>query len=580
MLGRISLANKCLILFGLAVVLIIVAALLVPWLRMNTMVDDAEVEVSRQMVEVWERTARGVARTSTSGPTELIMPGDGVGPPAEVEISIPSTIPSLRNEQRALGAEAILNVLLPAQVGQVRSRDAFIRSSWDTMSASPAVSELSTASWGLASREYRYARAVRDGANQLEGLIVLTRTSQDAAGGMWLNTIYLFSAGFVALGMAVLVFYLITSKIILSPVRSLRETAEEVRQGNFDIRSEIATGDEFEDLAETFNDMVGAVQQGQAQLRMINTSLDEQVNQLAERNLALYESSRVKDEFLASVTHELRTPLNSILGFAELLEEQVLKDVDTDYDAVRLNKRRRYVENIQSSGKTLLDLVTGLLEMAKMEAGKANLKLRVVDLKTLGEQMMVLMKPQADKRGVDLRFEVPESLPTIVTDAGKLQQVLFNLLSNAVKFTGDALDEVKATAMASAAIDGSSTPATIAARQSLALLRIEHLPARGGEGPGSAESVRISVLDTGPGIAPEDQKRIFEKFTQLDSGITRRHAGTGLGLYICKQLTTLLKGEIMVHSEVSQGSMFSIILPMAIDAAKPGELVGAKREGV
>lgn len=566
MLGRISLANKCLILFGLAVVLIIIAALGVPWLRMNAMVDDGETEISRQMVDVWERMARRPA-TDTATPLPVASGADTAPPPPTSPPPPPAAAP-LRPEQRVISGDAMLKVMLPEQITAESASDEFIREAWSAFMGDPALGERSAASWSFNHREYAYARAVRDeagGAGRLQGMIVLRRTSKPAAQSMWLNTIYLTSAGFVALGLAVLVFYLITNRLILSPVRALRDTAEAVQEGNLDTRSEIATGDEFEELAETFNQMVQGLAESQRQLRTINTSLDEQVSSLAERNVALFEAARIKDEFLASVTHELRTPMNSVLGFAELLEEQVQKDEGTDYDLTRLAKRRRYVENIQSEGRRLLELINGLLEMAKMEAGKAELKIKEFDLKTLAEMQVALMKPMADKRAIELRLELAPSLPVMRTDQGKLQQILFNLLSNAVKFTADAADEARATAMAHAAFDGGDAPGA-PARPAIVTLRVEHLLPRATSGPASVEHVRISVLDTGPGIAPEDQRRIFEKFIQLDSGITRKHAGTGLGLYICKQMTTLLQGEIMVDSEVNRGSMFSVLLPVQIAA--------------
>lgn len=615
MLGRLSLANKCLILFGLAVVLIIVAALSVPWLRMNAMVDDAEAETSRRLVDAWERMARRAPAPAVTASTSLTLEPSGlVGPlapetggvGAPVSPTSPASPPlgtaiPLRPEQRALADNAILNVLLPQQALDQGRSDAFVREAWAAFQSDPAKGEHLRASWFFASRDYDYARAVRDDAGNLQGIITLRRTNTSAGGSMWLNTIFLLAAGLVALGLAVLVFYLITTRLILSPVRALRDTAEAVQQGNLDTRSDIHTGDEFEDLAEAFNLMVQDLAERQRQLRAINASLEEKANQLAERNVELFEAARVKDEFLASVTHELRTPMNSVLGFAELLDEQVAKDeqavrewmahlaaggtgtggagtasangagADAPRDAAppidsqRLAKRRRFIENILSEGRRLLELINGLLEMAKMEAGKAQVKVRPVDLRTLAETQLALMRPMADKRGVDLRLESEGELPTIFTDAGKLQQVLFNLLSNAVKFTADAADEARAGAMAREALDASTAFAP--PRPALVILRVEHLLP---SAPPEMQRVRLSVLDTGPGIASADQKRIFEKFTQLDSGITRRHAGTGLGLYICKQLTTLLQGEIMVESEIGRGAMFSVVLPVAI--SPPGAI--------
>ncbi|MCE2924966.1 MAG: HAMP domain-containing histidine kinase [Phycisphaeraceae bacterium] len=385
---------------------------------------------------------------------------------------------------------------------------------------------------------------------------------------MLISTGFLLSAGLVALGLAVLVFYLITNKLILSPVRQLRETAEQVRSGKLDTRSQIQTGDEFEDLAEAFNDMLQNVQDSQQQLRTLNATLDDKLTELQQRNASLADAARLKGEFLASVTHELRTPLNSIIGFAELLDEQAQRDPPTPEDSARLIKRRRYIENINSAGRALLELINGLLEMARVEAGKVQLNIAPISLREACETMLAMMKPAADKRSVELRPDLAgiDELGPIHTDARKLQQILYNLMSNAIKFTADAADarEARMAQMDPEAAEKLS-------RQAHVTLRAEHLPPRGAEGPEAADRVRISVLDTGPGIAPEDQQRIFEKFTQLDGGLGRKHAGTGLGLSIVKELTSLLQGEILVQSTLGQGSIFSLILPITPDHARTNE---------
>jgi signal transduction histidine kinase len=356
------------------------------------------------------------------------------------------------------------------------------------------------------------------------------------------------------------VFYLITTRLILSPVRALKETAAMVREGDTSIRADIRTGDEFEELGETFNQMLEAVTASQQQLRAINASLDLKVNELAERNVALFESNKLKGDFLANVSHELRTPLNSIIGFAELLQEQVEKEareIGAEGKATEppaLAKRKRYLDNIVMAGRGLLEMINSLLDMAKLEAGRMELKVEAVNLPDLCEALIALIRPLADRGGVELTMEVAKDLPLIETDAKKLQQVVFNLLSNAVKFTSE---------MVSAGGGGAPTKVS---------LRAERLFGRASEGAGAEDRVRISVLDTGPGISAEDQEKIFQKFEQLDSGHTRRHAGTGLGLAICKELTNLLQGEIQVDSEVGRGSMFSVILPIRVDAQRAHEM--------
>jgi signal transduction histidine kinase len=423
----------------------------------------------------------------------------------------------------------------------------------------------------VGSREYRYAKAARDEARggALVGVVVLTRVSTGAGGQLLVNTAYLFSAGLIALGLALLVFYLITTKLILQPVRQLRETAELVREGNISTRSDIRTGDEFEEMSETFNQMLEAITTSQEQLRAINAQLDLKVNELSERNVALYEANRVKGEFLASVSHELRTPLNSIIGFAELLLENVVREEEhvaaaaaggtvlTPEEQSKLSKRKRYLENILTAGRNLMDLIEGLLEMAKVEAGKLDLRLAPMNVKDACEALVALIRPLADRGGVELSTEIVADMPNIETDSKKFQQIIFNLLSNAVKFTSEKAQDEKSAGKAPVA---------------KVVLRAERLVGRGSEGPEAQDRVRISVLDTGPGIAPEDQKRIFQKFEQLDTGHTRRHAGTGLGLAICRELTIMLQGELHVESELGRGAMFSVILPMAVDAGRAEEM--------
>lgn len=520
----ISLANKCVLLFGVALVVIIVATLAVPWIRMTAIVDEAQKDLSRQLVSVWQQQVG-----------ELTGQGPVLNPVAEAEIA---------------GARVVLMPIDQARVE--RARDPFIGRALMVFDRPGDESELHEALWIGTAREYRYALAIRGSVGDLRGVVVLTRTSSGAGIQLVWNTAYLLSAGFIALGLAVLVFYLITNRLILSPVRKLRETAEIVREGNLETRADIQTGDEFEELGETFNQMLEALTTQQQQLQSINKSLDVRLNELSERNLALYEANKLKGEFLANVSHELRTPLNSIIGFAELLQELAEREPDAPIEdggaaAGRLAKRRRYLENITSSGRSLLDMINGLLDMAKAEAGRMELRVGPVNLRDMCEGLVATIRPLADRGGVELLTDAGPDLPAIETDEVKLRQIVFNLLSNAVKFTAEKASDERSDPLARVTV------------------RVERLVGRGSEGLSAEDRVRISVLDTGPGIAPEDVKKIFDKFQQLDSGHTRRHAGTGLGLAIAKELTALLQGEIQVDSQLGRGSMFSVILPLAID---------------
>lgn len=589
----ISLANKCVLLFGMAVVLIILAALTVAFMRVRAIVEESERELSRQTVQTWIQ-ARGADLDAT------LSAGDGTRPRAvEPGVSYPVGVVTRSGVEgggpdagdgaagsSATGPAATIRIILPAQIDAASASDPFVPSAWKQLSA--GAMEVHEAEWTTSGRMYRFARlqatlpvagtasgpgasvaaAAPDGAPRAAppgaatspsgAMVVLERLDNGAIQESLVNLAYMFSAGLIALGLAVMVFYLITTRLILGPVRDLRETAERVREGDTSIRADIQTGDEFEELGETFNQMLEAVTASQQQLRAINTSLDLKVNELAERNISLYEANKIKGEFLASVSHELRTPLNSIIGFAELLQEQVDRDAKEQPESPTINKRRRYLDNIVTSGRNLLEMINGLLDMAKLEAGRMELKLEMVSLADLCEALIALIRPVAERGAagsagaagvVELVLDVQPDLPLIETDAKKLQQVIFNLLSNAVKFTSEKY-----------AASGGVGRVT---------LRAERLFGRASEGAGAEDRVRISVLDTGPGIAPEDQEKLFEKFTQLDSGYTRKHAGTGLGLAICKELTGLLQGEIQVDSELGRGSMFSVILPVKIEAPSP-----------
>ncbi|MDB5355824.1 MAG: hypothetical protein JWN24_2277 [Phycisphaerales bacterium] len=358
--------------------------------------------------------------------------------------------------------------------------------------------------------------------SRLVGIVSLDITSRIQQNQLLLNRAFILFAGLLAGFLAIVTFYFITTRLILQPVRVLQETAEKVSQGDLNIRSDISTGDEFQQLAETFNTMLANLKQGADQLRAINKGLDLKLGQLAESNLALYESNRLKSEFLANVSHELRTPLNSILGFADLLKDALPGGAET--------RTARYVHNILQSGKNLLELINDLLDLAKIEAGKMDIRSEPISLGDLFEGLTNILKPLTEAKGLTLTAAVAPDVPIIRTDPGKLQQILYNFLSNAIKFSPDA-----------AAID--------------------LLAQREGE-----DNVRITVIDRGPGIPPDKQGVIFEKFRQVDASHTRTHGGTGLGLAISKELTTLLNGSIGVRSTVGQGSAFWVIIPLKIEA--------------
>ncbi len=504
----ISLANKCLILFGVAIILIVTTALAVPWIRMNSIVAESQLELSRQLVAVW----------SDQPPSPRLA-----GAPAD---SIPAR--RLSYEQWASEAE----------------NDDFLREALETFREPVAPQDIQRSGWQGAGRRYQYAKPVfgvtPPEQEALEGVIVLDRVSTDAARLLALNAFYHFAAGVLVFALAVLVFYLITTRLILEPVRGLRLTAERVGEGELNARANIRTGDEFEQLGEAFNTMLVHVQKSQEQLRSINTALDLKVGELATANIALFEAAKLKGEFVANVSHELRTPLNSVIGFTELLLEIAHAEAAAGDDSTRQQKRVRYLENILGSSRHLLEMIDSLLEMARIEAGRAEVKPERVDVAALCESLIGLTEPLARRKDITLAAEIADDLPAVETDRTKLQQILFNFLSNAIKFTDRSASRVG--------------PAVT--------LRVERLPPAQHE---SVARIRLSVIDAGPGIDPSDQTRIFDKFQQSDAGLTRAHEGTGLGLAISKELAALIQGEIQLVSDLGSGSMFSLIIPEALD---------------
>jgi two-component system sensor histidine kinase BarA len=539
----LSLANKCLLLFGVAVILIVLGALSVPWLRMTALIDGGQLELSRQMVNTWE--------TLAAQPRGL-----GIGPLPTTSWAIPTTIEGLGGREEHGGVVA--RRLSLDQASSVAATDPFIGRTVALFRADPGRNDVQESQWSGTTREYRYAKADRGrgapGGGKLVGVILLERRSVEAARLLFLNSVYLLSAGAVVLGCAMLAVYVIVRKLILQPVKALKGTAERVREGNLAIRSEIHTGDEFEQLAETFNSMLADLQSGQDRLRSINAALDLKLHELAESNTALFQAAKIKGEFLANVSHELRTPLNSIIGFAELLVEMARADAEKD-GGPAVTKRIRYLDNILTASRGLLALINSLLEMARIEAGRVELHLERMNLRDACEGLLGLIAPLAEKRGVALKLEVAEDVPVVRTDTKKFQQIIFNFLSNAVKFT---------------------EPVERTGRQPLVILRAERLvgapPVGDGHPPRAAHDlIRVSVIDNGAGIPKEEQQRVFEKFYQLDGGHTREHTGTGLGLAICKELAAILQCDIQLVSEVGRGSMFSLIMPPSFGEAHAEE---------
>jgi signal transduction histidine kinase len=413
---------------------------------------------------------------------------------------------------------------------EYRHEDSYELDLIEKFQADPNLSEAHR--WLSKQGVYHYYAAIRAGNEVLLGetnppgehpegeLLAVLRISvptENVERGMNFNRPILLSAAIATTFLIMVGGRLMVRYVIVKPVKHLKEVSDAISAGELNVRSEIQTGDEFEDLSHAFNRMLRNLVSMQDRLRKVNADLDRKVDELAQANMALYESNRLKGEFLATMSHELRTPLNSILGFSEvLLSSNHLSD-----------KQKRWVGNIQSSGDRLLNLINDILDLAKIESGKMQVRVVEFSIYDVCEAMMNMFRPLAEKKNIELRPQLAPGVPVLRQDVVKLQQVLSNLLSNAIKFTPEGgRVQLKADA--------------------------------------EPQTLVLTVSDTGVGIAPEEQELVFEKFRQAGNPLTREHAGTGLGLSIVRELSKLLGGEVTLQSELGRGSTFTVRLPLQL----------------
>ncbi len=336
------------------------------------------------------------------------------------------------------------------------------------------------------------------------------------------------------------------SILITKPIKSLTRTVRNISAGDLDTPIELSSTGELGILESCINHMKNELKDSRTDLEIqLNVYTDELQQTLEEleirnaelditRSKAIY-ANNAKSEFLANMSHEIRTPLSGIIGFTELLKGTQLSAQQKDYS-----------NTIYKSSKHLLEIINDVLDLSKIESGKAEINTSEFNLVDIIEDIINLLSTSALEKNVELIYRIENNVPPIIhSDPFRIHQILTNLIGNAIKFTDKGYVYLQVTQ---------------------------------GELKDTETSIKFTVSDTGIGMNSEDKKKLFKAFTQADTSITRRFGGTGLGLVISRKLTMLMKGEIDFDSTEGEGSTFWFsvpVIPVAVES-RPSELNNIK----
>ena len=520
-LSPLSLAVKCQIMFGLAVVLTLIIALILPYIWMRQLVKTDYLDTERARAEILLYRQHFQLKDSSQA---ALVP---LGNTGQVLVPNDTQIRWVRFAKESESEQKQLQQLTPEQQKDIDSLKAednrYDTIRFEKINGVPHSNyiRIFRANDNCISCHNSQGSADPFSPNELIGAVITQSPAAEIGKMYLLNWVWVSVAGLIAGIGAIISFYWISQRVILRPIRHLRAMVNNVAEGNLDIRSSIKTGDEYEKLANAFNEMLDGLQEAQKKLRQANKQLDGKIAELSDRNIELFKANKLKSEFLANISHEFRTPLNSILGFAQVLREKPA--------LLTKDKGQRYTENIITGGNRLLNMINDLLDLAKTKAGKIELHIEKTSVPQLINSAVASFSLETKRKKIKVKVLTNPDLPLLITDAGKVQQIIYNFISNAVKFTPER--------------------GRIEIRAGL---------------KSDDKTLRIEVTDTGCGIAENDKEKIFEKFGTADGSLTRQSTGSGLGLAISAELTAMLAGSMGVDSEIGKGSTFWLDIPITL----------------
>ncbi len=346
------------------------------------------------------------------------------------------------------------------------------------------------------------------------------------------NVIFFIIVGLSSIVLVVVIVFFTTGKF-MKPIEKLTTTVTTIKNtGDLTTKVNISSRDEVAQLGRAFNDLSVKLQSTYATLEQ---RIAEKTAHLQKAVQALERANKMKSEFLANMSHELRTPLNAIIGFAEVLRDKISGELN--------DEQLDYVHDIHSSGLHLLQMINDILDLSKVEAGRMELQYEIFRVPDAIQDVYTILKGLANKKRLELKTAILTDVGEIEADRVKFKQILYNLLSNAIKFT----PENGRIYLEAGIMD---------------------------------DMLQVSVSDTGIGMNPDDQEKVFKEFWQADSSFARKYEGTGLGLALTKRIVEMHGGRIWFESEYDKGSIFYFALPMKASQkkAKPKEAEAKPRQ--